>query len=178
MYHYQVLFYAPHHLYMYHYQVLFYAPHHLYMYHYQVLFYAPHHLYMYHYQVLFYARLLGDIAGRLTPQHLGRASSASSAGRWLLLGAWAKAKALAVLVPALLSPTIVGGDASLVALVMAQWWASGYLNTAAYLLAPRLAAADTGAAAVHHQVMQSSKMYRARAGGGELSGASARSGSA
>ncbi|KAF6261556.1 hypothetical protein COO60DRAFT_1636708 [Scenedesmus sp. NREL 46B-D3] len=86
-------------------------------------------------QVLFYARLAGDILGRLMPHRLHLRSSSA-----VLAAGTAKAVLLALLVPAMLQPQLVGGDAQLALLVAANWWVSGYVNTGAYLLAPRLAA--------------------------------------
>jgi hypothetical protein len=86
-------------------------------------------------QVLFYARLAGDILGRLMPHwlHLRSSSAVLAAGAF-------KAALLALLIPAMLHPQLVGGDVQLALLIAANWWMSGYINTGAYLLAPRLAA--------------------------------------
>jgi hypothetical protein len=85
-------------------------------------------------QVLFYARLAGDILGRLMPHwlHLRSSSTVLAAGAL-------KAALLALLVPAMLHPHMVGGDVQLTLLIVANWWMSGYINTGAYLLAPKLA---------------------------------------
>jgi hypothetical protein len=85
-------------------------------------------------QILFYARLLGDILGRMVP-----ASWQLRSSKALLSAAFLKTKLLVVLVPAILQPSMVGGDLCLAALVTINWWLSGYINTSAYLLAPRLA---------------------------------------
>lgn len=85
-------------------------------------------------QILFYARLLGDILGRMVPPAWQLSSS-----RAVLSAAFLKTKLLVVLVPAILQPSLVGGDIPLAALVAVNWWLSGYINTGAYLLAPRLA---------------------------------------
>jgi hypothetical protein len=86
-------------------------------------------------QVLFYARLAGDILGRLMPHwlHLRSSSAVLAAGAF-------KAALLALLIPAMLHPQLVGGDVQLALLIAANWWMSGYINTGVYLLAPRLAA--------------------------------------
>lgn len=88
-------------------------------------------------QVLFYARLLGDILGRMVPPAWQLRSSKS-----VLTAAFFKTKLLVVLVPAILQPSLVGGDLPLAALVACNWWLSGYINTGAYLLAPRLATGE------------------------------------
>lgn len=85
-------------------------------------------------QILFYARLLGDILGRMVPPAWQLRSSKS-----VLTAAFIKTKLLVVLVPAILQPSLVGGDLALATLVAVNWWLSGYINTGAYLLAPRLA---------------------------------------
>jgi hypothetical protein len=85
-------------------------------------------------QILFYARLLGDILGRMVPPSWQLRSSKA-----LLSAAFLKTKLLVVLVPGILQPSLVGGDLCLAALVTINWWLSGYINTSAYLLAPRLA---------------------------------------
>ncbi|KAF8063664.1 hypothetical protein HT031_003519 [Scenedesmus sp. PABB004] len=93
-------------------------------------------------QVLFYSRLLGDVGGRLVPVpglHLASGRAVAAAGA-------AKACALLLLLPALLSPRIVGGDWALSALVFAYWVSSGAINTAALLAAPRLAVAAAASA--------------------------------
>jgi hypothetical protein len=84
-------------------------------------------------QAAFYARLGGDIAGRLLPPSL----QARTVPRLLAFAA-AKAALLPLLLPALLRPTVVGGDVGLVALVAGNWALGGYVNTGAYLLAPSL----------------------------------------
>jgi hypothetical protein len=65
--------------------------------------------------------------------HLRSSSAVLAAGAF-------KAGLLALLMPAMLHPQLVGGDVQLAFLVAANWWMSGYINTGAYLLAPRLAA--------------------------------------
>lgn len=85
-------------------------------------------------QILFYARLLGDILGRMVPPAWQLSSSSS-----VLSAAFLKTKLLVVLVPGILNPNLVGGDLCLAALVAGNWFMSGYINTGAYLLAPRLA---------------------------------------
>jgi hypothetical protein len=62
-----------------------------------------------------------------------------SSSRAVLSAAFLKTKLLVVLVPAILQPSLVGGDIPLAALVAVNWWLSGYINTGAYLVAPRLA---------------------------------------
>lgn len=84
-------------------------------------------------QVLFYVRLLGDILGRLVPTSWQQHSTRS-----LLSWALAKTALLPLLLAALLQPALVGGDTGLVVLVGVFWWLSGYINTCAYLTAPRL----------------------------------------
>jgi hypothetical protein len=86
-------------------------------------------------QVLFYARLAGDILGRLMPHWLHLHSSGS-----VLAAGACKAALLVLLIPSMLHPQLVGGDVQLALLIAANWWMSGYINTGAYLLAPRLAA--------------------------------------
>jgi hypothetical protein len=49
-----------------------------------------------------------------------------------------KAKLLMLLIPALLQPKMLGGDYGLAAAVACYWWLSGYVNTGAYLVAPKL----------------------------------------
>ena len=43
-----------------------------------------------------------------------------------------------LLIPALLQPKMLGGDYGLAAAVACYWWLSGYVNTGAYLVAPKL----------------------------------------
>eukprot|EP00878_Enallax_costatus_P011275 GHUV01011772.1.p1 GENE.GHUV01011772.1~~GHUV01011772.1.p1 ORF type:complete len:284 (+),score=84.73 GHUV01011772.1:550-1401(+) len=89
-------------------------------------------------QVLFYSRLLGDISGRLMPHRLHLSSSKA-----VLAAAATKTKLLMLLIPALLNPSIVGGDIPLALFVALNWWLSGYINTGAYLLAPKLASTSS-----------------------------------
>lgn len=89
-------------------------------------------------QVLFYSRLLGDISGRLMPRQLQLSSS-----KTVLAAAATKSKLLMLLIPALLKPSIVGGDVPLALIVALNWWLSGYINTGAYLLAPKLASSSS-----------------------------------
>jgi len=115
----------------------------------QVIFYALHPTRIFHTpttlvpyvpppppaaQVMFYARLMGDILGRMVPPSWQLRSSKA-----VLAAAFLKTKLLLVLVPGILQPSLVGGDLALCVLVAANWFMSGYINTGAYLLAPRLA---------------------------------------
>lgn len=77
---------------------------------------------------------MGDILGRVVPPSWQLRSS-----RAVLVAACIKTKLLVILVPGILQPKILGGDLALAALVAVNWFMSGYINTGAYLLAPRLA---------------------------------------
>uniref|UniRef100_A0A383VI82 Uncharacterized protein n=1 Tax=Tetradesmus obliquus TaxID=3088 RepID=A0A383VI82_TETOB len=118
-------------------------------------------------QVLFYARLAGDICGRLAPHWLHLRSSAA-----VLAAGAAKAALLALLVPAMLRPQLVGGDTQLALLIAANWWMSGYINTGAYLLAPKLAAQAAAAGRFQRPGSSSSK----GSGGGGSASVKARAG--
>lgn len=118
-------------------------------------------------QVLFYARLAGDICGRLAPHWLHLRSSAA-----VLAAGAAKAALLALLVPAMLRPQLVGGDTQLALLIAANWWMSGYINTGAYLLAPKLAAQAAAAGRFQRPDSSSSK----GSGGGGSASVKARAG--
>jgi hypothetical protein len=123
-------------------------------------------------QVLFYARLAGDILGRLMPHwlHLRSSSSVLAAGA-------AKAALLALLIPAMLQPGLVGGDVQLTSLIAVNWWMSGYINTGAYLLAPRLAAEAAAAGRLQKAAgLQGSSSSSKGSGGGGAASVKARAG--
>jgi hypothetical protein len=86
-------------------------------------------------QVLFYVRLVGDILGRVAPRQLQVRTP-----RWLLLWALLKTAMILPLLANISYPESWLGDVGALLLVASFWVLSGYLNTAAYLVAPSLVA--------------------------------------
>ena len=84
-------------------------------------------------QVLFYIRLVGDIMGRLAPSTWLISTSPK-----LLLWGVVKTAMLPLLFLSIFRPQLCMGDAGALVLIGGFWVLSGYLNTCAYLLAPKL----------------------------------------